>query len=89
MKTTHGQRNMHDSTVSGLQPGLLSQKHKVKVKTFSGANVKDMHDNIKLILRQKPEYIILQVGTSNALNLSPSEILDNTFQKSIEVFSLK
>ena len=80
---------MHDSIVSGLQPGLLSQKHKVKVKSFSGANVRDMHDNIKPILRPKPKYVILQVGTNNALNLSPSEILDNTFQKSIEVFSLK
>ena len=28
-----------DSILSGLQPGLLSQKRKVKVKTISGANV--------------------------------------------------
>ena len=47
-----------DSIVLGLQPGLLSQKRKVKVKSFSGTNVTDMHDNIKPILRHKPEYII-------------------------------
>ena len=31
-----------DSVVSGLQPGLLSQKHKVKVKSFSGTNVRGL-----------------------------------------------
>ena len=29
-----------NSVILGLQPGLLSQKHKVKVKSFCGANVK-------------------------------------------------
>ena len=43
-----------DSIVSGLQPGLLSQKRKVKVKSFSGANVRDMHDNIKPIYSTNP-----------------------------------
>ena len=65
-----------DSIVSGLQPDLLSQKHKVKVKRFSGANVRYMHENIKPILRRKPEYIILHVGTNGALKLPPNEILD-------------
>ena len=65
-----------DSVVSGLQPGLLSQKHKVKVKSFSGANVRDMHDNIKPILQHKPEYIILPVHTNDVLKLPPNEILD-------------
>ena len=65
-----------DAVVSGLQPGLLSQKRKIKVKSFSGANVRDMDDNIKPILQHKPEYIILHVGTNDILNLPPSEILD-------------
>ena len=69
-----------DSIASGLQPGLLSQKHKVKVKSFSVANVRDMHDNIKPILRHKPEYIILHVGTNNALKLPPNEILDKILE---------
>ena len=65
-----------DSVVSGLQPGLLSQRRKVKVKSFSGANVRDMHDNAKSILRHKPEHIILLVGTNDALNLQQNEISD-------------
>ena len=69
-----------DSIVLGLQPGLLSQKRKVKVKRFPGANVRDMHDNIKPILRHKPEYIILHVGTNDAISLSPNEILDKILE---------
>ena len=69
-----------DAIVSGLQPGLLSQKRKIKVKSFSGANVRDMDDNIKPILRHKPEYIILHVGTNDALNLPPNEILDKILE---------
>ena len=69
-----------DSIVSGLQPGLLSPKRKVKVKTFSGANVRDMHGNIKPILRHKPEYINLHAGTNNASNLPPNEILDKILE---------
>ena len=48
-----------DSIVSALQSGLLSPKHKVNVKSFSGANVRDKHDNMKPILRHKPEYYTL------------------------------
>ena len=69
-----------DSIVSGLQPGVLSQKRKVIVKTFFGVNVRDMHDNIKLILWHKPEYIILNIGTNVALNLPPNETLDKILE---------
>ena len=39
-----------------------------------------MHDNIKPILRHKPEYIILHIGTNDALNLPPNEILDKILE---------
>ena len=71
-----------DSILSGPQPGLLSQKRKVKVKTFSGANVRDMHDNRKPILRHigTNEAFILHIGTNEALNLPPNEILDKILE---------
>ena len=65
-----------DSIVKGLQPGLLSQKRKVKLKSFSGAIVRDMGDNIRPISRHKPEYIVLHFGTNDVLNLSPNKIPD-------------
>ena len=69
-----------DSILSGLQPGLLSRKRKVNVKTFSGVNVRDMHDNIKPIPRHKPEYIVFHIGTDDALNLRPNETLDKILE---------
>ena len=39
-----------------------------------------MHGIKKPILRQKLEYIILHVGTNNALNLPPNEILDKILE---------
>ena len=74
-----------DLSVSGLQPGLLSQKRKVKMKSFFGANVRDMHDNTKPILLHKPEYIILHVGTNDALNPPPNEILDKILELKIKI----
>ena len=47
-----------NSILSGLQPGLLSQKRKFKVKSFSGVSVRDMHDNAKPILRHKRDYTL-------------------------------
>ena len=84
VKTLHGQKGTTciagDSVVSGLQPGLLSQKRKVKVKNFSGVNARDMHNHIKPILQRKPEYIISHIGTNDALNLPPNEILDKVLE---------
>ena len=71
-----------NSIVSGLQPGLLSQKRKVKVKSFSGANVRDMHDNIKTNFTTKTRihHFTLHVGTKDALNLLPNEIIDKILE---------
>ena len=39
-----------------------------------------MHDNVKPILWNSSEYIILQVGTNDAVNLPPNEIIDKTLE---------
>ena len=65
---------------SGLQPSLLSQKHKVNVKSCSGANSRDTHNNIIPILQHKPEHIILHIHTTNAQNFPPNEILDKILE---------
>ena len=63
-----------DSIDSGYyNQAYYPEKPKVKVKIFSSTNVRDMHDNIKPILRQKPEYIILHVSNNDVLNRPPNE----------------
>ena len=56
------------------------------MKRFSGANVRDTNDNIKPILRHKPEYIVFfYVGINDALNFPPSEILDKMLEFKIKI----
>ena len=50
---------------------LKTGKHKVKVRYFPGARTDDMYDHVKTLLRKLPDYIILHMGTKDAL--------DNTF----------
>ncbi|CAB3997488.1 RNA-directed DNA polymerase from transposon BS [Paramuricea clavata] len=44
---------------------LSNDKQRVSVKSFSGSKAEDMQDYIKPLLRQKPDEIILHVGTNN------------------------
>ena len=44
-----------------------------------------MHDNIKPILRYKPECIILHVGNNDALKLPLNEILDKILELKIKI----
>ena len=74
-----------DSIVKGLQPGLLSRKRKVKVKSFSGAIVRDMRGNIRPISRHKPEYIVLHFGTNDALNLPPNKRPDKILELKVRL----
>ena len=55
-------------------------KTQIKVKSFPGAKVRDIHDNIKPISRHKPEFIILHVNANDALNLPRNKILEKIFE---------
>ena len=50
------------------------------MKVFSGANIRDIYDNIKPILRHNSEYLILHVDTNDALKLPSNEILDKVLE---------
>ena len=70
-----------DSMVSGLKEELLSnKKHQVKVRCCRGATVEDMFDYIKPILKRKPDYVVLHVGTNNAKYMPSRIILDKPLQ---------
>ena len=70
--------------VSGLKEELLSnKKHQVKVRCCRDATVEDMFDFIKPILKRKPDYVVLHVGTNNAKDMSSRIILDRLLQLKI------
>lgn len=64
-------------------------KCKVNLQSFSSTNVEDMHNNVKPILQHTPEYIILPVGTNNALNFSWDDILDNILELKIIIEEIR
>ena len=67
--------------VSGLKEELLSnKKHQVKVKCCRGATVEDMYDYVKPILKRKPDYVVLHVGTNNTKDMTSRNILAKLLQ---------
>ena len=84
MKIVQGQRVLYASLVISLfatRPAI--PKTQSKVKSISGADVRTC--TTKRILGQKPECIILHIGTNDALNLPPNEILDKILQCKIKI----
>ena len=55
-----------DSILKHLNSHKMSKdKKKVKVATFPGCAIRDVHDHIKPFLRKKPDQIIIHVGTNS------------------------
>ena len=76
-----GSQWYQDSMVSGLKEGLLSnKKQQVKARCCRGAVVEDMFDYLKTILKRKPDYVVLHVGTNNAKDITSRKILDQLLQ---------
>ena len=48
----------------------------VVVKSFSGANITDMEDYLKPILREEPNKVILHVGTNDLKHLSAKRVAE-------------
>jgi hypothetical protein len=66
-----------DSIVQNLQGWRLSNTdNHVVVKSFSGANITDMEDYLKPILRKEPNKVILHVGTNGLKHLSAKRVAE-------------
>ena len=65
-----------DSILAGIDENRLSTgKHKAKVRYFPGARTDHMYNYMKEPLRKLPDYIILHIGTNDAVNNTSREIL--------------
>ncbi len=62
-----------DSIVGGIHEDKLS-RYKVKVRSNPGACIDDIYDYIAPLLRKKPTYIILHVGSNDAISKSSRNI---------------
>ncbi|CAB3982729.1 Scavenger receptor cysteine-rich type 1 M130 [Paramuricea clavata] len=55
-----------------IQQGM---KHKIVVKTFPGAGIKEMNHYVKPTLLTAPNKLILHVGTNDLQRMTPDELL--------------
>ena len=66
-----------DSMLNGVYESQIKDENfDVQLKYFSGAKVADVSDKLGDFIQQKPDCIILHVGTNNAPNMSSNEIID-------------
>ena len=66
-----------DSIIQHVQGWDLSTNDKhVAVKSFSGAQIADMDDYLRPLLRKKPDKLTLHVGTNNIRNQSPRSVAE-------------
>ena len=67
--------------VAGLKEELLSNKKQhVKVRFCRRATVEDMFEHVKPILKRKPDYVVLHVGTNNVKDMTSRKILEKLLQ---------
>ena len=63
------------SIINGLEEKCMNKKFNVKVGPFPGAKVNDMFYYLTPLLQKRPSCIILQIGSSDAVDKPSSEIL--------------
>ena len=65
-----------DSVVPGLRESKKSFRRNMKVRFFPGARIQDMYYYLVLLLRKRPDKIILHVGTGDATHMKADDMLE-------------
>ena len=66
-----------DSMLGGIVESRIGPRRNIKVRSFPGATIADMHHYIKPLLLKSPSRIILHVGTNDACSVPAKDIADN------------
>ena len=69
-----------DSILRHMDETHMSHKFNVKVRPFLGAKISDMHHYLICALNKKPDYIVLHVGTDDAVDTETVVIVDQLLQ---------
>ena len=54
-----------ESILNNIEEDILKKKFNVRVRAFPGADMKDMYDYLKPLLRKEPKHIILHVASND------------------------
>ena len=72
-----------------LDERRLGKDGNVKIRCHKGGTIADMFEHVNTILRRKPTFIILHVGTNNSVDQDASTIVNNLIKlkQYIETYS--
>ena len=76
-----------DSIICGVEENRLS-KGKAKVRSFLGARVSDMYDYLTPLLKKKPSYIILHIGSNDAPDKTADQIVGEILELNANIESI-
>ena len=70
------------SILNGIEENRLNNNKNmcVKVRCFSGASVDDMYDYLLPLLKKRPKYLILQIGSNDAPRKTAKQIFDEMLE---------
>ena len=75
-----------DSILTGMEDNRFQNiGRKVKIFDHSSATIDDLHHHIIPILKRKPDHIIINVGTNDAVFKTSRQILDDLLQLKNEI----
>ena len=66
-----------NSMLSDLHEYKMSRRKTIKVRIFPGATINDMKFFAALMLKKKPDKVIIHVGTNDAPHFTPDEMFKN------------
>ena len=69
-----------DSMLGHIDETRMSRKFKVKVRPFPGAKIEEMFHYLVPLLEKMPDYVILHVGTNDAIDYEASDIVKKILQ---------
>ena len=75
-----------DSVVKGIKKSKLSKTRHIRVQPIPGGKIEDIQQNLKDLLHEDLETVIIHAGTNNATTDTPQMIVDKliTLKQNIE-----
>ena len=75
-----------DSMVNGIEESILSKALHIRVQPIPGGKIEDIQQNLKDLLHEDLEAVIIHAGTNNATTDTPQMIVDEliTLKQNIE-----
>ena len=65
-----------DSLLNNIEERRMSKKYNVKVRAFPGADIRDMYDFMEPLIKKRPKYVIIHIGSNDSVNRTHDDIIN-------------